>query len=147
MKFYRIYTLGCKVNQCESAAIACNLEASSFSEAARDQTPDLVVINSCAVTGKAAMQSRQAIRRAIRAFPKAKIVATGCYAQVGARDIAAIEGIHMIVGHQQKLAVDQWPSLNPNDLTVLPVPARRTDPRPEFAACARPLISIVPVHF
>jgi threonylcarbamoyladenosine tRNA methylthiotransferase MtaB len=65
------------------------------------------VINTCTVTGKAAMQSRQAIRQAIRSHPKAKIVVTGCYAQISPQEIQAIEGVEYVVGHADKLGIAQ----------------------------------------
>ncbi|NNJ99199.1 MAG: tRNA (N(6)-L-threonylcarbamoyladenosine(37)-C(2))-methylthiotransferase MtaB, partial [Desulfatitalea sp.] len=66
---------------------------------------DLVIINSCTVTGRAAMQSRQAIRQARRDHPHARIVVTGCYAQTAPNDIGAIEGVDLIIGHADKLAL------------------------------------------
>jgi threonylcarbamoyladenosine tRNA methylthiotransferase MtaB len=62
----------------------------------------LVIINTCTVTGRAAMQSRQALRQAIRKYPEAKIVVTGCLAQTSAEELNAIEGVDLVVGHFQK---------------------------------------------
>lgn len=105
MKNVTIITLGCKVNQCESAALACLLEASGYRPSNAHGRNDLVVINTCAVTGKAAMQSRQAIRQAVRNHPGAKIVVTGCYAQTAPEQIRRIEGVDCIVGHGDKLNI------------------------------------------
>lgn len=105
MRRYTITTLGCKVNQCESSALAAGLEASGYRPAAPDEETDLVIINTCTVTGKAAMQSRQAIRQAVRNYPGAKIVVTGCYAQTTPDEIKAIDGIEYIVGHADKMSI------------------------------------------
>lgn len=105
MKHYTITTLGCKVNQCESSAVGGILEASGYRTGTADDHSDLIIINTCTVTGKAAMQSRQAIRQAVRKNPNAKIVVTGCYAQTAPEEIKAIEGVEYIVGHTDKMAI------------------------------------------
>jgi len=99
---FRITTLGCKVNQCESEAIAQDLKASGWAAAPGEKDVELCVVNTCAVTRKACMQSRQAVRRAIRSSPGARIVVTGCYAQVETDEIKQIKGVHFIVGHAHK---------------------------------------------
>lgn len=86
-----VTTLGCKVNQFESAAFLSDFARHPevalvpFSEPA-----DVYVVNTCAVTAKAGAQSRQLIRRALRANPEARLVVTGCYAQVAAQEIMEI---------------------------------------------------------
>ena len=67
------------------------------------------------------MQSRQSIRRTTRQFPAARIVVTGCYAQVGQKEIASIAGVDTIVGHAQKLAVEQWLPLSQDSPATVPV--------------------------
>ncbi len=104
-KRFTITTLGCKVNQCESSALGGLLERSGYRPGSKDDQTDLIVINTCTVTAKAAMQSRQAIRQAIRNHPDAKVVVTGCYAQTAPDDIKAIDGIEYIVGHADKMAI------------------------------------------
>ena len=105
MKSYKTITLGCKVNQCESAALGHLIEAEGYSRSGKGDSASVVIINTCTVTGKAAMQSRQAIRQAIRNHPAAQIVVTGCYAQTAPKEIQAIEGIDLIVGHHDKLGI------------------------------------------
>ena len=102
MSKFKITTLGCKVNQTESEAIAHDLLSSKLSMARDLEKADICIVNTCTVTQKAAMQSRQAVRRAIRANPNAKIVVTGCYAQIAPQEIKAIEGVNYIVGHGEK---------------------------------------------
>ena len=107
MKFL-IKTLGCKVNQCESEAIAnALLELEQGFATANNGEAELVIVNTCTVTGKAAMQSRQAVRRAIRDNPAARIVVTGCHAQTAADELAAIKGVDRVVGNGQKHRIPQ----------------------------------------
>lgn len=108
MKRYTIKTLGCKVNQCESVALAHLLEQAGATRQADGKSAEVVIINTCAVTGKAAMQSRQAIRQAIRNHPGARIVVTGCYAQTAPQEIQVIQGVDLIVGHTDKLRIAEF---------------------------------------
>lgn len=89
MKKVLITTLGCKVNQYESAAFRTGLEAAGMKVVSRGGGADIVIINTCAVTGSAGAQSRQALRRALRDNPKARIIVTGCYAELAASELAA----------------------------------------------------------
>jgi len=102
---FLIITLGCKVNQCESAALGHSMETAGYIRSDGKDTPDVIIVNTCTVTGKAAMQSRQAIRQARRRHPAARIVVTGCYAQTAPDEIKAIAGVDMIVGHDDKLRI------------------------------------------
>ncbi len=116
---FSIVTLGCKVNQFESETIAHALEQSGMHGVARNKTPDdggagICIINTCTVTHKASMQSRQAIRQAIRFNPHATIIVTGCLAQTDPGSIKKIKGVHRIVGHAQKHQIPEI--LKSNDL-------------------------------
>jgi threonylcarbamoyladenosine tRNA methylthiotransferase MtaB len=99
---FTISTLGCKVNQYESDAIAQSLKDAGCILLHGEENADLCIINTCTVTQKAAMQSRQAIRQAIRNNPNARIIVTGCYAQVNPSEIKSIKGVHDIIGHADK---------------------------------------------
>ena len=99
---FRITTLGCKVNQYESDAIAEQLKNSGCVPAPSENQADLCIINTCTVTQKASMQSRQAVRQTIRSNPKARIVVTGCYAQTEPDEILKIDGVHTVIGHGDK---------------------------------------------
>lgn len=107
LKSFRITTLGCKVNQAESEAIAQDLLDSDWSPSADCDSAEVCIVNTCTVTHKASMQSRQAVRRAIRANPNARIIVTGCYAQTAPREIEAIDGVDYIVGHDKKLSISR----------------------------------------
>jgi threonylcarbamoyladenosine tRNA methylthiotransferase MtaB len=103
-KFY-IETLGCKVNQYESDGIAACLEEKGLVRGEKNSSVDLCIINTCAVTSKAGMQSRQAIRKIIRDNPAARIIVTGCHAQTDHELINKIEGIDQIVCHKDKTLI------------------------------------------
>ena len=100
MKHFNIKTLGCKVNQSESETLAAQLQQGGMIGCTGNQPAekaDLYIINTCAITGKAAMQSRQAIRQALKANPQAKIIVTGCYAQTSPDEIKTINGVDCIL--------------------------------------------------
>lgn len=102
MARFFITTLGCKVNQFESESISNSLTDAGWDVAADQRNADLCIINTCTVTGKASMQSRQAIRHIIRENPEARIIITGCYAQTGAEELREIEGVDDIISHADK---------------------------------------------
>jgi len=95
-------TLGCKVNQYESAAILESLDKNLYSIVPFSTKADCYIINTCAVTGRTDYQSRQLIRRAIRNNPDAMVVVTGCYAQIAPKHIAQIPGVTLITGTAEK---------------------------------------------
>lgn len=102
LKLFKIITLGCKVNQCESAFIEESLIRKGCQKTNQDGSADLVIINGCIVTAKASFQSRQAIRRAVRKNPGAIIGAVGCYGQVFPEELSRIDGINIIAGNNKK---------------------------------------------
>lgn len=102
MPTFKISTLGCKVNQFESGAIAKELESCDWLPAGNGNATEITIINTCTVTQKAAMQSRQAVRQAIRANPNSRIVVTGCYAQTEPKAFEKINGVHYIIGNADK---------------------------------------------
>ncbi|MBC2716858.1 MAG: tRNA (N(6)-L-threonylcarbamoyladenosine(37)-C(2))-methylthiotransferase MtaB [Desulfobacteraceae bacterium] len=99
-------TLGCKVNQFESESIYAELHKSS-SQNSIEIDSDVCIINTCTVTQKASMQSRQAIRKAIRDNPNAIILATGCYAQSEPLELKKIKGLDYIIGNSDKHRIAQ----------------------------------------
>ncbi len=102
MPTFKISTLGCKVNQSESDAIARQLESYNWLPAGNNGNTEVTIINTCTVTQKASMQSRQAVRKAIRANPNSRIVVTGCYAQTEPEAFEKINGVHYIIGNADK---------------------------------------------
>jgi threonylcarbamoyladenosine tRNA methylthiotransferase MtaB len=99
---FKIITLGCKVNQCESAYMEESLIGQGCRKVNKGEPADIVIINGCIVTAKASYQTRQAIRRAIRENPGGKIGAIGCYGQVYPDELSSINGLHVIGGNTKK---------------------------------------------
>lgn len=99
---FSIVTLGCKTNQFESAAMAEKLLAAGYRQLDFEAGADLVLVNTCTVTANTDSQSRKLIRRAQRNNPLARIVVTGCYAQVDAQALAELPGVSLVLGNQEK---------------------------------------------
>jgi len=95
-------TLGCKVNQYESAGMAETLREDGYAPVPFAGEADIYIINTCTVTGKADFQSRQLIRRAVRNNPRAAILVTGCYAQLLPEEISRLPGVTMVAGNVEK---------------------------------------------
>ncbi len=100
-----VTTLGCKVNQYESAGMAETLRDNGFSLVPFSGDADIYIINTCTVTGKSDYQSRQLVRRAVRKNPRASVLATGCYAQRAPAEIARIPGVTMVAGNGEKMDI------------------------------------------
>lgn len=96
------HTLGCKVNQNETEALAALFRERGYQLVDFEEIADLYVINTCTVTHLADRKSRQMIRRAVKTNPRAKIVVTGCYAQTDAAAVQKIPGVSLIVGTNEK---------------------------------------------
>ncbi|MBQ9121147.1 MAG: tRNA (N(6)-L-threonylcarbamoyladenosine(37)-C(2))-methylthiotransferase MtaB [Clostridia bacterium] len=100
-----ILTLGCRVNQYESDAIAARFEALGAVICPASEAADIYVINTCTVTAESDRKSRQFIRRCIKKNPAAVIAVTGCFAQVSSEVAAAIPGVDLVVGNDRKLSL------------------------------------------
>lgn len=96
-------TLGCKVNQYETQRILESFEANGFEIVPFDQPADIYVVNSCSVTSIAESKSRYVVRKAARTNPDAKIVVTGCAAQMAKNKNEEFEGAHLSVPNPEKL--------------------------------------------
>jgi threonylcarbamoyladenosine tRNA methylthiotransferase MtaB len=95
-------TLGCRLNQVESQEIGALLEGHGFRVVAAGQAAQVHVINTCTVTGRADFSDRQLVRRVAREQPGAFLVVTGCYAQTDPEAVAALPGVDLVVGNQEK---------------------------------------------
>ena len=100
-----IYTLGCKVNQYESEAIAEAFVSRGFLVQSPTASCNVYVINTCTVTAESDRKARQFIRRAMHQNPGAFVLVTGCLAQTDPEQIARIDGVDFICGNHQKMAV------------------------------------------
>ncbi len=97
-----LVTLGCKVNQCESAAMAERLRQMGHHLVGFDAEADVCIVNTCSVTARTDFQSRQLIRRAARRNPGAPVIVTGCYAQVAPRSVQALPNVRLVAGNLEK---------------------------------------------
>ncbi len=93
-----ITTLGCKVNQYDTASIQERLSAEGHQCVPFSESADVYIVNSCTVTNQADAESRQLARRAKRRNPNARVIMTGCYAQVNPTAVAAVPEIDFVVG-------------------------------------------------
>ena len=102
-KTVAFHTLGCKLNFAETSTIARDLNDAGMETVKLDKGADLVVINTCSVTEKADTECRSIVRKALRANSNSFIVVTGCYAQLRPSEIAALEGVDIVLGGADKL--------------------------------------------
>ncbi|MHA1517845.1 MAG: tRNA (N(6)-L-threonylcarbamoyladenosine(37)-C(2))-methylthiotransferase MtaB [Alphaproteobacteria bacterium] len=107
MSDFDIITFGCRLNAYESEVMREHANAAGLTEA--------VIVNTCAVTGEAVRQARQAIRKARRARPGAKIVVTGCAAQIDPDQFAQMDEVDRVVGNQEKLETHTFQGLSTGD--------------------------------
>jgi threonylcarbamoyladenosine tRNA methylthiotransferase MtaB len=130
-----IVTLGCKVNQSESASIEGGLREGGHEIVGSAETPDVTIINTCTVTAKSDYQSRRMIRRAVKSG--SRVIATGCYAQLRPDELSAIKGLDLIVGNSGKTKMLEY-------LKRLPESAGetgRTEESSEYLLTSQPYFS------
>jgi len=97
-----ITTLGCKTNQFESAAMAEALARQGYQAVDFSEMADIYIINTCTVTAKSDAESRRLIRRAGRQNPGARVVVTGCYAQLAAAELSSLPNVRLVIGNSEK---------------------------------------------
>lgn len=116
------HTLGCKLNFSETSAIGMQLSRRGIIKANSDETPDIVVVNTCSVTEVADKKGRSLIRRLRSRWPEATLVVTGCYAQLKPLEVASIGGVDIVLGNDEKLRIaeflDEWESDRRNRIAV-----------------------------
>ena len=122
-KKMRIVTLGCKVNQYESAYIRSKLLELGWIEAGEGEPCDLIVVNTCAVTQEAAHQSRQAISKVARNKSRhGCLVVTGCYAQVAPEVLGGLKAVDIVVGNPEKTDIPHLiAQFRPKSQTIIAV--------------------------
>ena len=101
-------TLGCKLNFSETSTIRHSLEKEGTETVADKEGADIFVINTCSVTDMAEKKGRQLIRKIIHHNPGAYIVVVGCYAQLRAKEIMAIDGVSLVLGAGEKFNVAHY---------------------------------------
>ncbi|MDE7381134.1 MAG: tRNA (N(6)-L-threonylcarbamoyladenosine(37)-C(2))-methylthiotransferase MtaB [Muribaculaceae bacterium] len=102
------YTLGCKLNFSETSTIGKMLRDRGVVRAQKGETPDICIVNTCSVTEIADKKGRSLIRRLHRLYPDASIIVTGCYAQLKPKEVAALEGVDIVLGSNEKLRIVQY---------------------------------------
>ncbi len=112
-------TLGCKLNTAESHALSEVFAAHAYDVVPFESPADVFVVNSCTVTARSDHKSRQLLRRILRRAPGARVVVTGCYAERDARALAAIPGVHLVVGNGAKLSIPRLLEVEPAGAVVL----------------------------
>ena len=96
------YTLGCKVNYCETESLQALFEQAGYRITGFEDQADVYVVNTCTVTAESDHKSRKAIRRARRRSPEALIVATGCYAQGASETIRQMSEVDLLIGNRDR---------------------------------------------
>ena len=96
------HTLGCKLNFAETSTLARSLEEAGYARVKVEERADVFVLNTCSVTENADKECRQWVRRFQRINPEAFIAVVGCYAQLKPEEIAAIPGVGLVLGANEK---------------------------------------------
>lgn len=106
MTTFFIQNFGCRATQADASAMRQSLISHGYSAAHSEHVADVIVLNTCTVTAAADAEARETARRLHRLNPRARIVMTGCYAQRAPEELAALEGVGLVVGnsHQSEIA-------------------------------------------
>src|SRR3954471_14120774 len=102
------HTLGCKLNFAETSTIGRQMQEAGFSKVAFEEKADMYVINTCSVTENADRECRMIVRRALNQNPEAFVAVIGCYAQLKPDEIAAIEGVDLVLGATEKFNLPNY---------------------------------------
>jgi threonylcarbamoyladenosine tRNA methylthiotransferase MtaB len=105
MATFSIENFGCRATEADAAALRHGLLAGGLLLADDQSSADLVVLNTCTVTGAADSQTREAVRKIHRANPAARIIVTGCYAQRAPEELAALEGVTWVIGNSHQTEI------------------------------------------
>lgn len=111
------YTLGCKLNFSETSTIARNFQDEGFDRVDFEEVADIYVINTCSVTENADKQFKQVVKKAMKLNDKAFVAAVGCYAQLKPEELAAVNGVDLVLGATEKFKItDYINDLSKNDM-------------------------------
>ena len=110
------YTLGCKLNFSETSTIARDFQNEGFERVDFEEIADIYVINTCSVTDNADKQFKQIVRKAMKLNENAFVAAVGCYAQLKPEELAAVDGVDLVLGATEKFKItDYINDLSKND--------------------------------
>ena len=111
------YTLGCKLNFSETSTIARDFQNEGFDRVDFEEVADIYVINTCSVTENADKQFKQIVKKAMKLNDKAFVAAVGCYAQLKPEELAAVDGVDLVLGATEKFKItDYINDLSKNDM-------------------------------
>jgi threonylcarbamoyladenosine tRNA methylthiotransferase MtaB len=111
------YTLGCKLNFSETSTIARDFQNEGFERVDFEEIADIYVINTCSVTENADKQFKQIVKKAMKLNDKAFVAAVGCYAQLKPEELAAVDGVDLVLGATEKFKItDYINDLSKNDM-------------------------------
>ncbi len=96
------FTLGCKLNFAETSSVGKQLKEAGVETVREGEVADMCVVNTCSVTEVADQKCRQAIHKLVKHHPGARVIVTGCYAQLKPEQVSAIEGVDLVLGNEQK---------------------------------------------
>jgi len=102
------YTLGCKLNFSETSTIARNFQDEGFERVDFEEVADMYVINTCSVTENADKQFKQVVKKALKLNDKAFVAAVGCYAQLKPEELAAVDGVDLVLGATEKFKITDY---------------------------------------
>ncbi len=102
------YTLGCKLNFSETSTIARNFTDEGFDRVDFEEVADIYVINTCSVTENADKQFKQVVKKAMKLNDKAFVAAVGCYAQLKPEELAAVDGVDLVLGATEKFKITDY---------------------------------------
>lgn len=102
------YTLGCKLNFSETSTIARNFQEEGFDRVDFEEVADIYVINTCSVTDNADKQFKQVVKKALKLNDKAFVAAVGCYAQLKPEELAAVDGVDLVLGATEKFKITDY---------------------------------------
>ena len=105
MRKIAFYTLGCKVNQSDTASMEGIFRRAGYEVVDFGSPADVYLINTCVVTNTGQRKSRQIINRAVRHNPLSLIIVTGCYPQTAPEEVRAIAGVDVIIGNQERARI------------------------------------------
>ena len=114
------YTLGCKLNFSETSTIARSFGDCGFERVSFEESADIYVINTCSVTENADKRFKTIVRDALRQNEQAFLIAVGCYAQLKPTELAAVDGVDLVLGATEKFkVVDYIHDLSKNDMGTI----------------------------
>jgi threonylcarbamoyladenosine tRNA methylthiotransferase MtaB len=120
-----LHTLGCKLNFSETSTIGNQFLQNGFSIVDMKENADVYVFNTCTVTENAEKECRQLVRKVLRTNPDAYVIVTGCYAQLRAEEISAIDGVDAVLGSNEKFEIfTLLKDFNKKDLSCIYVSAK-----------------------